>query len=176
MRSLLFKLTPPLFIPHTTSIYTIHLFANSLRNLVGIKAVSNLQLLNKRNVLLLGLLRGHALIDNLLPRALLGLALEVEGAGCLGLLDRGVLGGLLEETVHFLCLLAVGFRERNGGVGRATYKEMVVGGLLDELLAVHDGLLEGGAESDHFVDRVMCSIDCQIFWKIIAACASFILP
>jgi hypothetical protein len=29
-----------------------------------------------------------------------------------------------------------------------TYKEMVVAGLLDELLAVHDGLVEGGAESD----------------------------
>lgn len=53
----------------------------------------------------------------------------------------------------------------DGGAGRVTYKEMVVGGLLDELLAVHDGLLEGGAESDHSVDRVVCSVDCQIFWK-----------
>mgnify|MGYP001595102083 FL=1 len=32
-----------------------------------------------------------------------------------------------------------------------TYKEMVVGGLRDELLAVHDGLVEFGAESNHFV-------------------------
>jgi hypothetical protein len=44
-------------------------------------------------------------------------------------------------------VLAVGFLE-GGYRGVATYKEMVVGGLLDELLAVHDGLGEGGAESD----------------------------
>jgi hypothetical protein len=37
-----------------------------------------------------------------------------------------------------------------------TYKEMVVGGLLDELLAVHDRLFECGAERDHFEVPVRC--------------------
>lgn len=37
-----------------------------------------------------------------------------------------------------------------------TYKEMFVGGLLDELLAVHDGLFECGAERDHFEVLVRC--------------------
>lgn len=37
-----------------------------------------------------------------------------------------------------------------------TYKEIVVGRLRDELLAVHDGLFECGAERDHFVVLVRC--------------------
>lgn len=51
------------------------LFADSLGDLVLVKAVLGLELLDESDVALLGLLGGDALVDNLLPGTLLGLAL-----------------------------------------------------------------------------------------------------
>ena len=51
---------------------------NILRLLVGVVAPLGLELLDEGDVLLLGLLRGGALVDDLLPSVLLGLALIVE--------------------------------------------------------------------------------------------------
>jgi len=76
--------------------------ANGLGLLALVEAIHGLQLLDQLDVALLGLLGGDGLVDDLLPRALLRLALEVEDARGLGLLDRGVLRRLLVEGVHFL--------------------------------------------------------------------------
>lgn len=51
------------------------LSANRLGDLVCVVAVFALELLDQRNVLLLGLLGSDALVDDLLPCVLLGLAL-----------------------------------------------------------------------------------------------------
>ena len=100
------------------------LVTNGLGLLVLVVSATLLQLLDEGNVLLLGLVRGNALIDELLPSVLLGLALEVEHARARGLGD--VLAGTdLEETIKL--------------------EKIVVAGLGSELLGVDDGLLEGFA-------------------------------
>lgn len=73
---------PQQFLPSMLWIFFFHrwyyersLVANSLGDLVLVKAVLGLELLDKGDVALLGGLGGDALVDNLLPGALLGLAL-----------------------------------------------------------------------------------------------------
>lgn len=57
-----------------------------------------------------------------------------------------------------------------------TYKEMVVGGLLDELLAVDDGLVEGGAESDsgHIVGRILYTVSSATSYRRLCLCLSYL--
>lgn len=66
-------------------------------------------------------------------------------------------------------------RWMKGGVSAVTYKEMVVGRLLDELLAVDDGLVEGGAESDggHFVGGILYTVSSATSYRRLCLCLSY---
>lgn len=55
--------------------FAVRLRADGLGFLVGVVAVRLLELVDESDVLLLGLLDGLALVDDLLPRVVLGLAL-----------------------------------------------------------------------------------------------------
>ncbi len=51
---------------------------NNLNLLTRVKLIGNLQLLHKRNIFLLRLIRGQALVDDFLPGGVFGLALYIK--------------------------------------------------------------------------------------------------
>ena len=85
----------------------VHLISHSpIYDLSPVHNLETTELVDKRNVLLLGLLWGDAIVVDLLPRLVLGLALEVKGSWCWGVLKLWVLESLLVECVELLsCVL-----------------------------------------------------------------------
>lgn len=104
--------------------FAVRLRADGLGFLVGVVAVRLLELVDESDVLLLGLLDGLALVDDLLPRVVLGLALQVEHAGLGGIGDLLASADLVQGV---------------------ELEELIVARLLGKLLAVDDSLLEGFA-------------------------------